>query len=151
MVFWVILSLILAGYSFLRLGIDRLKRLKMDFLCGLFRDFANYTFWTTCHKLKGVSNRLFVNFLCSQRLLMLLFYQQCITITSLSWITSFCIPFFVKSHTKSDETKNTSLGWSIPDLIFRNPLVVFLLRTNRDRKTRVFDQIWLKKWGPGPT
>ena len=22
----------------------RLKRLKMDFLCGLFRDFANYTF-----------------------------------------------------------------------------------------------------------
>jgi len=44
MILWVILSLILAGFSFLMLGTVRPKCLKIDFLCGFSRDFANYTF-----------------------------------------------------------------------------------------------------------
>ena len=44
MILWVILSLILAGFSFLMLGTVRPKCLKIDFLCGFSCDFANYTF-----------------------------------------------------------------------------------------------------------
>ena len=83
--FWVTLSLILAGFSCLRLGTDRpTKCLKIDFLYGFSRVFANYTFWTTCHKLYNVSNCLILKFLCSQRLLMLLLDKHCITATCLS-------------------------------------------------------------------
>ena len=63
--FWVTLSLILAGFSCLRLGTDRpTKCLKIDFLYGFSHVFANYTFWTTCHKLYNVSNCLILKFLC---------------------------------------------------------------------------------------
>ena len=44
MIFWVILSLILAGYCFLRAGTDRPKCLKIYILCGFPCDFAMYTF-----------------------------------------------------------------------------------------------------------
>ena len=37
----------------------------------------------------------------------------------------------MKNHMK----KKTSLGWSIPEIIFRNPLVVFLFMIHRYRKT----------------
>ena len=61
--FWVTLSLILAGFSCLRLGTDRpTKCLKIYFLYGFSRVFANYTFWTTCHKLYNVSNCLILKF-----------------------------------------------------------------------------------------
>ena len=58
MIFWVILSLILAGFCFLRAGTDRPKCLKIDILCGFLSDFAMYTFWKTCHKLYNMSNCL---------------------------------------------------------------------------------------------
>ena len=44
MIFCVILILILAGFCFLRLGTDRPKCLKINFLCGFSCDFAKYTF-----------------------------------------------------------------------------------------------------------
>ena len=72
MIFWVILILILAGFCFLRLGTDRPKCLKINFLCGFSCDFAKYTFWTTCHTLCNVSNCLISKCLCSQCLQMLL-------------------------------------------------------------------------------
>ena len=63
MILWVILSLILAGFSFLMLGTVRPKCLKIDFLCGFLRDFVNYMFWNTCHNFYNVLNRLIVKFL----------------------------------------------------------------------------------------
>ena len=75
MIFWVILILILAGFCFLRLGTDRPKCLKINFLCGFSCDFAKYTFWTTCHTLCNVSNCLISKCLCSQCLQMLLLGQ----------------------------------------------------------------------------
>ena len=133
--FWVILILILAGFCFLRLGTDRPKCLKINFLCGFSCDFAKYTFWTTCHKLCNVSNCLIRKCLCSQCLLMLLLGQQYIKLTSLSLNHKFSQANFVKSHEKSHEIKKTCLGWSIPVIIFQNPSGLFLFWTHRDRKT----------------
>ena len=75
LIFWVNLSLILAGFSCLMLGTVRPKCLTIDFLFVFSRDFANYTFWKTCHKFYNVSNCLILKFFCSQHLLMLLLDQ----------------------------------------------------------------------------
>ena len=133
--FWVILILILAGFCFLRLGTDRPKCLKINFLCGSSCDFAKYTFWTTCHILCNVSNCLISKCLCSQCLQMLLLGQWYIKLTGLGFNHQFSLTNFVKSHKKSHETVNTSLGWSIPVIIFQNPSGLFLFGTHRDRKT----------------